>query len=238
MFITLLLVLGCLFGCDVIIPSGPSTVTVDDMAYDVGHFSTSLASTNGSPNPAPPKPDNGKCQNCNGLGWIGDGRVWASCPECNADEHIPRPRSEGGDQSIVTPQPDLKAELQLLPEATAKATAGAMAPLFDRMIDKLQPKAEPLPSKVMAPAAPAQPSQSVTQGLPSAPQRAPPVIQEVIVDNGVRWPYLPPPVYSLPHESTLGPVRTCPPGATCPANGTQLVYPQVQWSQGPLRRRR
>jgi DnaJ-class molecular chaperone len=32
--------------------------------------------------PPAPKPDAGKCSNCNGTGKIGDGRIVMTCPEC------------------------------------------------------------------------------------------------------------------------------------------------------------
>lgn len=33
--------------------------------------------------PPAPTPDAGKCENCNGTGKIGDGRIVMTCPECN-----------------------------------------------------------------------------------------------------------------------------------------------------------
>lgn len=33
--------------------------------------------------PPAPSPDAGKCENCNGTGKIGDGRIVMPCPECN-----------------------------------------------------------------------------------------------------------------------------------------------------------
>lgn len=33
--------------------------------------------------PPAPTPDAGRCENCNGTGKIGDGRIVMTCPECN-----------------------------------------------------------------------------------------------------------------------------------------------------------
>lgn len=39
-----------------------------------------------TPNPAPkPSPGPKKCENCNGTGKVGDGRVFVPCPVCGGD---------------------------------------------------------------------------------------------------------------------------------------------------------
>lgn len=78
-------------GCE--LPKGGDTTP-----EDVAHVAVSLGKTVAievSPQPAPDvKPDNGKCDNCDGSGWLGDSRVFTPCPVCNADGKKPRVAAE------------------------------------------------------------------------------------------------------------------------------------------------
>jgi hypothetical protein len=47
--------------------------------------------------PPAPTPDAGRCENCNGTGKIGDGRIVMPCPECGGDG------VKGEEKSVVHP---------------------------------------------------------------------------------------------------------------------------------------
>lgn len=40
--------------------------------------------------PSPPKPNDGKCQNCDGRGYVGDGRVRVTCQPCGGTGKEPK----------------------------------------------------------------------------------------------------------------------------------------------------
>jgi hypothetical protein len=78
-------VLVSLVGCDVAPGRGR-----DAKAVACGVLATDLldASPAPTPNPVPsptPRPVPTKCDNCNGTGRVGDGRVFVPCPVCGGD---------------------------------------------------------------------------------------------------------------------------------------------------------
>ena len=64
-------------GCVATLPGDPSISA--DLAVETARM---VIANRASPVPAP-TPDAGKCDNCNGTGKIGDGRIVMTCPECN-----------------------------------------------------------------------------------------------------------------------------------------------------------
>ena len=85
-------ILACLLASLGCVKATPSYVPQIAVAVGVA----SLAS------PVPtPAPDAERCVNCNGKGWLGDGVVMRPCPECNADEHIPKPAKESPKQITI-----------------------------------------------------------------------------------------------------------------------------------------
>lgn len=40
--------------------------------------------------PSPPKPSDGKCKNCDGRGYVGDGRVRVTCQPCGGTGREPK----------------------------------------------------------------------------------------------------------------------------------------------------
>jgi len=62
-------------GCVASLPDDPSISA--DLAVETARM---VIASRGIP-PLPP-PDAGKCENCNGTGKIGDGRIVMTCPEC------------------------------------------------------------------------------------------------------------------------------------------------------------
>lgn len=40
--------------------------------------------------PSPPKPSDGKCRNCDGRGYVGDGRVRVTCQPCGGTGREPK----------------------------------------------------------------------------------------------------------------------------------------------------
>jgi len=62
------------------------------------------------PNPSPtPNPSpSGKCTNCDGRHWIGDGRIMKPCPVCNADGKLPLTANEAGEYVPYVPEPSPK----------------------------------------------------------------------------------------------------------------------------------
>ena len=55
---------------------GDASITAD-LACETAHM---LVGLKNAPPPAPPKPE--VCENCNGTGKVGDGRVGVTCPVC------------------------------------------------------------------------------------------------------------------------------------------------------------
>jgi hypothetical protein len=66
------------FGCVATLPSDPSLSA--DLAVETARMV--IASRANLPAPTP---DAGRCDNCNGTGKIGDGRIVMPCPECGGD---------------------------------------------------------------------------------------------------------------------------------------------------------
>jgi hypothetical protein len=65
-------------GCVATLPSDPSLSA--DLAVETARMV--IASRANLPAPTP---DAGRCDNCNGTGKIGDGRIVMPCPECGGD---------------------------------------------------------------------------------------------------------------------------------------------------------
>jgi DnaJ-class molecular chaperone len=63
-------------GCVASLPTDPG------ISADLAVETARMVIANRAAPPAP-KPDAGKCSNCNGTGKIGDGRIVMTCPECN-----------------------------------------------------------------------------------------------------------------------------------------------------------
>ena len=61
-------------GCVASIPSDP-TITAD-LAVEAARMVTVMRQG------MPPTPVDSRCENCNGTGKIGDGRIIMTCPEC------------------------------------------------------------------------------------------------------------------------------------------------------------
>lgn len=59
--------------------AGDATITAD-LACETAHMLVGLNAPAPSPAPKPPKP--AVCENCNGTGKVGDGRVSVVCPVC------------------------------------------------------------------------------------------------------------------------------------------------------------
>jgi hypothetical protein len=71
--LTMLVVVGC------VAPGFPDDPTITaDLAVETALL---VAEIRNGP-PAPPAP-RGECENCNGTGKIGDGRIVMTCPVCN-----------------------------------------------------------------------------------------------------------------------------------------------------------
>lgn len=64
-------------GCVASIPSDPTLSA--DLAVEAARM-VAVLRQGMPPTPVPPTP--GKCENCNGTGKIGDGRIVMTCPEC------------------------------------------------------------------------------------------------------------------------------------------------------------
>lgn len=65
-------------GCVLTLPADDSTISADIAAETA--YATLKARQEIRPSP---KPDSDKCENCNGTGKVGDGRVFVKCPECD-----------------------------------------------------------------------------------------------------------------------------------------------------------
>lgn len=63
-------------GCVASLPSDPGISA--DLAVETARMVIASRAA-----PPAPKPDAGRCENCNGTGKIGDGRIVMTCPECN-----------------------------------------------------------------------------------------------------------------------------------------------------------
>lgn len=121
LFIPMLIVLGCLFGC----PGFPPTPSPEPSASDTAAMGANAAvtlgyhSTKASPTPAPPLPPapDAQCSNCKGKAWVGDGTVFSPCPVCNPDGKKPR----------------IKEPMEELPDKIGQV----LKPSFERMIEKL-----------------------------------------------------------------------------------------------------
>lgn len=73
------LVIACVLATGCSQPSlhvGDASITAD-LACETAHMLIGLSN---APPPAPPKPE--VCENCNGTGKVGDGRVGVTCPVC------------------------------------------------------------------------------------------------------------------------------------------------------------
>ncbi len=67
-----------LVGCVMTLPADDSTLTAE-LASETARAMVQMRAT-----PAPtPEPAGDKCENCNGTGKVGDGRVFVKCPECD-----------------------------------------------------------------------------------------------------------------------------------------------------------
>ena len=75
MFRWLIVFMVASIGCVASLPDDPSISA--DLAVETARM---VIASRGIP-PLPP-PDAGKCENCNGTGKIGDGRIVMTCPEC------------------------------------------------------------------------------------------------------------------------------------------------------------
>lgn len=74
----LLLMLLAFAGC---VASLPDDATISaDLAVEAAYLNAS-----GKVVPPAPTPDSTRCENCNGTGKIGDGRIVMPCPECGGD---------------------------------------------------------------------------------------------------------------------------------------------------------
>ena len=67
-------------GCVATLPSDPSISA--DLAVETARM---VIASRAAPPDATPTPDAGRCDNCNGTGKIGDGRIVMPCPECGGD---------------------------------------------------------------------------------------------------------------------------------------------------------
>ena len=79
-----LMFLALATGCVAALPTD-QTITAD-LACEAARMVATLRQGM-PPTPVPPQP--GKCQNCNGTGKIGDGRIVISCSECGGDGVVP-----------------------------------------------------------------------------------------------------------------------------------------------------
>lgn len=74
-------------------------------AEDIAEVAVTLGKYDGvatKPPVNPVKPDSDVCTNCNGVGWVGDTRVFSPCPVCNADGKKPRPASAERIEPVIT----------------------------------------------------------------------------------------------------------------------------------------
>lgn len=83
--IRLITIIALIFvvGCDV-----APVNSRDAKAIACGVLATNSLDSAPSPTPTPnpaPKPGPTKCDNCNGTGRVGDGRVFVPCPVCGGD---------------------------------------------------------------------------------------------------------------------------------------------------------
>lgn len=65
-------------GCVMTLPADDSTLTAE-LASETARAMVQMRAT---PTPTP-EPAGDKCENCNGTGKVGDGRVFVKCPECD-----------------------------------------------------------------------------------------------------------------------------------------------------------
>jgi len=65
-------------GCVMTLPADDSTLTAE-LASETARAMVHMRAT---PTPTP-EPASDKCENCNGTGKVGDGRVFVKCPECD-----------------------------------------------------------------------------------------------------------------------------------------------------------
>jgi hypothetical protein len=77
-------------GCVASLPTDPGISA--DLAVETARMV--IASRAAPPAPAP---DAGRCENCNGTGKIGDGRIVMPCPECGGDG------VKGAEKSVLHP---------------------------------------------------------------------------------------------------------------------------------------
>jgi hypothetical protein len=77
-------------GCVASLPSDPSISA--DLAVETARMVIASRSA-----PPAPTPDAGRCENCNGTGKIGDGRIVMPCPECGGDG------VKGAEKSVLHP---------------------------------------------------------------------------------------------------------------------------------------
>ena len=77
-------------GCD---PISPTLITIDDYVRDVARSEMTLAimlsQRDAIPEPSPRPQPGDKCDNCNGTGKVGDGRVMVTCAVCDGTGVIP-----------------------------------------------------------------------------------------------------------------------------------------------------
>ena len=67
-----------LVGCVMTLPADDAALTAD-IATETAR---ALVQSRANPEPAP-QPVGDKCENCNGTGKVGDGRVFVKCPVCD-----------------------------------------------------------------------------------------------------------------------------------------------------------
>jgi len=76
MFRWLIVFMVTSIGCVASLPDDPSISA--DLAVETARMVIASRAA-----PPAPTPDAGRCENCNGTGKIGDGRIVMTCPECN-----------------------------------------------------------------------------------------------------------------------------------------------------------
>jgi hypothetical protein len=78
MFRWLIVFMVASIGCVASLPDDPSISA--DLAVETARMVIASPVA-----PPAPTPDAGRCENCNGTGKIGDGRIVMPCPECGGD---------------------------------------------------------------------------------------------------------------------------------------------------------
>lgn len=74
---------GMLAGCVATLPAGDSSITAD-LACEAARMVVQLRQE------IAPAPASDKCQNCDGTGKVGDGRIVMTCPVCKGTGKEPK----------------------------------------------------------------------------------------------------------------------------------------------------